>query len=54
VLLTVGGVAVTAIVLGVVVFSVFLLKLTFRGLPLKNDAAAGKPVPAASTPADMK
>ena len=52
-----GGVAVTAIgiaiILGVVLFLLFLLKLSFRGLPLKSNVAA-KPEEIHHAPADAK
>ena len=52
-----GGVAVTAIgiaiILGVVLFLLFLLKLSFRGLPVKGDIAA-KPEDINHISADVK
>jgi len=52
-----GGVAVTAIgiaiILGVVLFLLFLLKLSFRGLPAKSDVTA-KPSEIHHAPADVK
>ena len=56
-LLAMGGVAVTAIgiaiILGVVLFLLFLLKLSFRGLPVKSDVTA-KPSEIHHAPADVK
>jgi hypothetical protein len=52
-----GGVAVTAIgiaiILAVVLFLLFLLKLSFRGLPVKSDLIA-KPEEVHHAPADVK
>jgi hypothetical protein len=57
VLLAMSGAAVTAIgiaiILGVVLFLLFLLKLSFRGLPVKSDVAA-KPEDIRHAPADAK
>lgn len=56
-LLAMSGAAVTAIgiaiILGVVLFLLFLLKLSFRGLPVKSDVAA-KPEDIRHAPADAK
>jgi uncharacterized membrane protein YtjA (UPF0391 family) len=56
-LLAMGGVAVTAIgiaiILAVVLFLLFLLKLSFRGLPVKSDLIA-KPEEVHHAPADVK
>ena len=52
-----GGVAVTAIgiaiILGVVLFLLFLLQLSFRGLPVKSDVVA-KPEEINHASADVK
>ena len=56
-MLAMGGVVVTAIgiaiILGVVLFLLFLLKLSFRGLPVKSDVTA-KPSEIHHAPADVK
>jgi hypothetical protein len=57
VLLAMGGVAVTAIgiaiIFGVVLFLLFLLKLSFRGLPVKGEVTA-KPEEIHHASADVK
>ena len=56
-LLAMDGVAVTAIgiaiILGVVLFLLFLLQLSFRGLPVKSDVVA-KPEEINHASADVK
>jgi hypothetical protein len=42
-----------AFLLGLVLSLLFLLKLSFKGLPAKSDDAA-KPEPVRSAPADVK